>query len=165
MKTHEAAVEGDAGQVVAGNSVHKEANAQSHLSNVITINNNEALTPVRTIIGMRSNQFGAASEHDHCAGCAAIAVALERMRTGMGLLALGLVCVMAVTGYAIFSGPLAPAATGAPPVCQHDGKAYSLGSVVRMSDYGIYECSVSADGGWAVRWAPVMNPAASGRLQ
>ncbi|QBP10128.1 hypothetical protein [Cupriavidus metallidurans] len=59
MKTSEVAVEGDVGQVVAGNVIHEGANARSHLSNVITINNGEPLAPIRTITELQRKRISA----------------------------------------------------------------------------------------------------------
>lgn len=59
MQTNEAAVDGDVGQLVAGNVIHEGANANSHLSNVITINNGEPLPPIRTITELQRKRIAA----------------------------------------------------------------------------------------------------------
>ncbi|WP_144409787.1 hypothetical protein [Cupriavidus basilensis] len=59
MKNGGVAVDGDVGQVVAGNVVHEGANANSHMSNVITISTGEPLPPVRTITELQRKRIAA----------------------------------------------------------------------------------------------------------
>ncbi|MNJ00729.1 hypothetical protein D3C73_1601490 [compost metagenome] len=82
----------------------------------------------------------------------------------MWIMGFGLVGAMAAAGYAIYASAF-PAAgrDGTAPACHHDGKAYSVGGMVRMPTKGIYECSMSPDSGGALQWTPTNNTGSGGK--
>jgi len=210
MKANDVAVDGDVGQLVAGNVVHEGATAASHLHNVITIQGAAKPAPVPTITELQRKRI--AVKVKEVMGVAGIKQQLEVYsvvmtdfgvekimdlprdqfkgvmamldnwiaeeaqeqppqrtpeqresgdessasptalpgRVGLirwGLAFLAAVCVLTFCAYVIIQN-LAPAARNGSE-CQHDGKAYSLGSVIRMPDNGIYECAAGEPGGQA----------------
>ncbi|MHA6907325.1 hypothetical protein ACQUJS_02650 [Ralstonia pseudosolanacearum] len=215
MQHRNTAVQGDAGQVVAGNATHDGATANNQLNNVITINSGkaeQAATPAKNITDLQRRQISAKvdevmaatgeskldvyrevltdfgieeirqlprdqykavmtmldrwvaeargesvndgtqqpAEHPMhsntpCVGCTAVSQQLARTRRVLSIVGAVALAAACVAGYAA----LAPAratdaavvASGRGSLCNHDGKAYSLGSVTRMSDNVVYRCS------------------------
>ena len=224
MQHRGTAVQGDAGQVVAGNATHDGATANNQLSNVITINHGqpelqaeplkitdlqrrqisskvdevmaatgetkldvyrEVLTEfgIEEIRQLPRDQYkpvivmldrwvaeargesvndGAQKSAEQrmppntpCVGCSALSQQLTRTRRAVSIVGAVAVTAACVGAYAAFGTSGAPdpsiTAGGAVLDCHHDGKAYSLGSVTRMSDNVVYRCA-AADGGVTPAW-------------
>jgi len=90
-----------------------------------------------------------------CIGCTAVAQQLTRVRRALSVVGAIALAGVGVAGYAALTPNAAPdvALQGntAGSVCHHDGKAYSLGGVARMSDNVVYRCS-TADGSANAVW-------------
>ncbi|ATG21232.1 hypothetical protein CO705_15835 [Ralstonia pickettii] len=224
MQHRSTAVQGDAGQVVAGNATHDGATSNNQLSNVITINHGQPELPVvplkitdlqRRQISSKVDEVMAAtgetkldvyrevltefgieeirqlprdqykavmamldrwvaeargesvndggqkpaeqvmSPNTPCVGCLAVSLQLARTRRALSIVASVAVAGACVAAYAAFGTSVAPdpsaAAGAATAVCHHDGKAYSLGSVTRMSDNVVYRCA-AVEGATTPAW-------------
>ncbi|PLT16298.1 MULTISPECIES: hypothetical protein [Ralstonia] len=224
MQHRSTAVQGDAGQVVAGNATHDGATANNQLSNVITINHGQPELPVaplkitdlqRRQISSKVDEVMAAtgetkldvyrevltefgieeirqlprdqykpvmamldrwvaeargesvndgaqkpaeqvmSPNTPCVACSAVSQQLARTRRALSIVGAIALAAVGMAGYAALTPApavdAASAASGAGGVCHHDGKAYSLGSVTRMSDNVVYRCA-AADGGTNAVW-------------
>ena len=156
MQEKQISVQGDAGQVVAGDATHDGATANNQMRNVINIHHHgSAVNDARSL-----TMEGRMNRPAPCPSCAATQQHHARLRHW--LIATGALALVACTvaGYVAIAGGQAPdlAQTMQGSLCHYEGKAHSPGGVARMADSQLYVCAPPAEGGVA-SWEPAEEAA------
>lgn len=151
MQEKQISVEGDAGQVVAGDATHDGATANNQMSNVINIHHHgAAMNDARSL-----TMEGRMNRLAQCSSCAIAQQQQTRLRRWLVFTgALALLASAVAICVAIVGGPAAdPALAIQGSLCHHEGKAHSPGGVARMADSQLYVCAPPSTGGVAF-WEP-----------
>jgi hypothetical protein len=123
---NEIAVEGDAGQIVAGNATHDGATTNTHMSNVITIH------PPDNTASVASPNRGA-----HCAASPNVAQQFKHIRIGLSAACTLATVAIGMAAYALIAPETAPG------TCHHESRTHSPGGIARMDDGQFYVCTMA----------------------
>jgi len=143
MKKRDVLVDGDVGQVVvASKVVYHAGSGAGQASNAINMGRSSERAHTAATDGSRSS--GA------CSKCAAVAQRFRRLKLAVALATAAVCGALLATVRSHFAD-----AASAPPIasqCHFDGRQYSAGSIVKMSDGLAREC-LEAAGGRALKWS------------